>query len=101
VRGAFVYIMSNKSHTLYVGATTELQQRVLQHKNGNAPGSFTRRYRFTRLVWYEVAFNRPAAMKRERQIKAWSRRKKVALIQSMNPNWDDLSRKFVGLLEVT
>ena len=97
MRGAFVYIMSNRSHTLYVGATNEIWQRVLEHKNGNS--TFTRRYRFTRLVWYEVATNMPAAMKRERQIKAWSRPKKVALIQSMNPNWDDLSRKFVQFLE--
>ena len=84
MRGAFVYIMSNRSHTLYVGATNEIWQRVL---------------RLTRLVWYEVASNMSAAMKRERQIKAWSRPKKVALIQSVNPNWDDLSRKFVQFLE--
>ncbi len=90
--------MSNKSHTLYVGATNEIMQRVLQHKNRHS--AFTHRYRFTRLVWYEVASNMSVAMKRERQIKAWSRPKKVALIQSINPNWDDLSRKFIGFLEV-
>ena len=98
MRGAFTYIMSNKSHTIYVGSTENLPQRVLQHKARKTRGAFTTRYRFTRLVWYELHPTIAAARKRELQIKPWHRKRKVALIQATNPNWDDLSRRFLELL---
>ena len=88
---AFVYIVSNVSHTLYCGITTDLRQRFEQHKTGTYPNGFTARYRFNRLVYYEIAQSMDAAAKREKEIKKWRRSKKVALIQSMNPNWLDLS----------
>lgn len=100
MRGAFTYIMSNKSHTLYVGATTNLERRVLEHKRKQDRNAFTARYRFTRLVWFEVADDMAAAERRERQIKAWSRMKKITLIQDGNPNWDDLSRRLTALLRL-
>jgi putative endonuclease len=88
---AFVYIISNKSHTLYVGMTTDLRKRFEQHKAGTYENGFTARYHFDRLVYYEVVAEQSAAARREKQIKAWRREKKVALIQSINPNWLDLS----------
>ena len=89
--GAFVYILSNKSHTLYTGFTTDLRRRFHEHLDGVYPGSFTARYHFDRLVYYEVLESLDQAMKRERQIKNMQRDQKVRLIQAMNPNWLDLS----------
>lgn len=77
--------------TLYVGATSELPGRVWQHKEKANPKSFTARYNLTKLVYYEDTDNVIAAYEREQQIKAGSRKKKVALIESMNPTWKDLS----------
>jgi putative endonuclease len=89
---AFVYIMSNRQHTLYVGATADLLHRVWQHKNRVYPNGFTARYNFTRLVYFETTATYAKALVREKQLKAWSRAKKVALIQATNPRWNDLSR---------
>ena len=86
---AYTYMMSNKSHTLYVGSTVDIVLRVRQHKNREA--GFTSRYHFTRLIWVEVFTDISAARRRERQIKGWTRAKKVALIQEGNPKWMDLS----------
>ena len=91
MRPAFVYIISNVSHTLYCGITTDLRQRFEEHKSGLYPNGFTARYRFDRLVYYETAASLAAAAKREKVIKKWPRSKRVALIQSINPNWLDLS----------
>lgn len=88
---AFTYVISNKSHTLYVGWTTDLIKRVAEHKNKTYPSSFTARYHFDRLVWFEVQATQKAAWQREQQIKGWLRARKVALIQARNPNWLDLS----------
>ena len=90
MREYFVYIMSNRSKTLYVGVTNNLERRVYEHKHGLIEG-FTTRYRVTRLVYYETTGDVSAAIEREKQIKGWLRRKKIALIESMNPEWDDLS----------
>ncbi|HYO76867.1 MAG TPA: GIY-YIG nuclease family protein [Thermoanaerobaculia bacterium] len=97
---AFVYIVSNKSHSLYVGITTDLRARFDEHRSGAYPNGFTARYHFDRLVFYEPAATLAAAAKREKEIKGWRREKKVALIQSMNPNWHDLSSRLdpLGLL---
>jgi putative endonuclease len=89
----FVYIMTNgpKAATLYVGITSDLFRRVWQHKTKVFPG-FTSRYNLTRLVYYECFVYPDAAIAREKEIKAWRRSKKIALIESMNPRWEDLAR---------
>jgi putative endonuclease len=88
----YVYIMANRARTLYVGATSNLARRVRQHKSGLIPG-FTSRYGLNRLVYFEVTSDVLAALQREKQIKGWLRPKKVALIESVNPHWDDLSEE--------
>jgi putative endonuclease len=89
----FVYIVSNKSHRLYVGCTKDLLRRFEEHKTRKYPSSFTARYTFDRLVWFEVIEGVAAAEDRERKIKHWPRVKKIALIQERNPNWLDLSSR--------
>lgn len=86
----FVYIMSNRSKTLYTGITNSLYRRVRQHKE--AVGSeFTTRYKVDRLVYYERFDDVHRAIGREKQIKGLLRIKKIALIVSVNPTWRDLS----------
>ena len=94
---AYLYIMSNQSHTLYVGSTTRLRERVREHKDGRIKTAFTARYHFKRLVYYEVLASVQEAETREKQIKGWTRPKKVALIQAMNPNWLDLTPRLNDL----
>ena len=85
-----IYIMANKRNgTLYTGVTSNLVQRVWQHREGVADG-FTKRYGCKRLVWFEMADAMDSAIGREKQIKAGSRAKKLALIEAVNPDWDDL-----------
>ena len=98
MRDAYVYIMSNRSHRLYVGATADLPSRIRQHKEGTYPNAFTARYKFDRLVYFEVIASYPAALKRERYIKGLLRSKKIAMIQIDNPKWRDLSVRFDDLL---
>jgi putative endonuclease len=91
VRGGSVYIMTNKMNTtLYTGVTSELSTRVLQHKQKTHPKSFTARYNLTKLVYFEDFDYIEEAIAREKQIKAGSRAKKIALIDSQNPMWEDL-----------
>src|SRR5262245_29676675 len=87
----YVYIISNGNHSLYVGMTADLIRRVEQHKRGTYGNAFTRRYNFDRLVFFEIAPSRFAAATRERQLKGWIRSKKISLIESVNPDWRDLS----------
>jgi len=90
----FIYIMSNKSRRLYVGMTSELQSRVFQHKRGWYKGSFTARYKFDMLVYFE-SFSHPSeAIEREKEVKAWRREKKLRLILATNPHWSDLSAEW-------
>jgi putative endonuclease len=91
----FVYIMTNgpKSAVLYSGVSGDLRRRVWQHKNKLMPG-FTDRYNLTCLVYYERFFCPDAAISREREIKGWRRSKKIDLIESMNPRWDDLAKNW-------
>lgn len=89
----YVYIMSNKSHTLYVGQTTDLARRVREHRDKTYPNGFTARYNFDRLVYFEFTDDVASAVNRERELKGWRRSKKVALIQRSNPNWMDLSER--------
>jgi putative endonuclease len=86
----FVYIMTNMSGTLYTGVTNDLRRRVYQHRNKLVEG-FTKRYNITRLVYFETTTDIRAAIAREKQIKGWRRSKKIALIESMNPEWRDLA----------
>lgn len=80
----YVYIVSNNAHTLYTGMTDDLPNRIRQHKNQTYVNGFTARYAFDRLVWFETQPSKSAAAKREKQIKAWTRAKRVALIHGIN-----------------
>jgi putative endonuclease len=86
----FVYILASKSHVLYVGVTDDLKRRVWQHKQKAIEG-FTSKYNVNRLVYFATTPNVKAAIEREKQIKGWLRAKKIALIESDNPQWKDLS----------
>ena len=87
----YVYFMSNASHMIYIGVTSDLDQRVGQHKTGFYPG-YAKKYKMDRLVYVETFPDMPSAIARETQLKNWSRAKKVALIRERNPEWMDLSR---------
>ena len=86
----YVYMMASRSRTLYTGVTDDLFHRALQHKKGEIEG-FTKKYNINRLVYYETFKYIDKAIAREKQIKAWTRAKRLALIQSMNPAWQDLA----------
>ncbi len=86
----FVYIMSNRSKTLYTGVTNSLIRRVRAHKLGTGSG-FAAKYKLDRLVYFERFEDIRNAIERERRIKGWLRIKKIALIVSVNPEWKDLS----------
>jgi len=91
----YVYMMTNqsRSHVLYTGVTGDLSRRVFHYKNKLVPG-FTSRYNLTRLAYYECFFYADAAISREKEIKGWRRSKKIRLIESMNPLWEDLAAKW-------
>ena len=89
-RSYFIYMLASDSGVLYTGVTNDLHRRVHQHRTGD-PGSFTSRYRVYKLVWWELAREPRAAIAREKDIKSWSRRKRVALIEAENPGWQDLA----------
>jgi putative endonuclease len=86
----YVYIMTNRSDTLYTGVTNNLERRVCEHKQKMVDG-FTQKYNVTTLVYYETTDDVRSAIAREKQIKGWLRSKKIALIESTNPEWRDLS----------
>ena len=86
----FVYIASSPSRTIYIGVTNDLRRRVGEHKMKEIPG-FTATYHIDRLVWFEEFADPPAAISREKQLKGGRREKKIKLIESMNPAWNDLS----------
>jgi putative endonuclease len=86
----YVYLLTNRSRTLYIGVTNSLVCRVEQHQQRQIPG-FTRRYNIGQLVYYEAFNEIHDAIAREKQLKGWTRKKKIALIESANPNWDDLA----------
>jgi putative endonuclease len=88
-----VYIMASLSGVLYIGVTSDLQTRVRQHKAGTFEG-FSKKYRCHRLVYYERYDYIQAAIGREKQLKGLTRKKKIALIESMNPRWHDLSESW-------
>ena len=86
----YIYILSSHSKRLYVGVTNDLQRRMYEHKYKLVSG-FASKYDLTWLVHYEMTNDVTAAISREKQIKGWLRSKKLALVESMNPEWDDLS----------
>ena len=87
----YVYLLTNKLNiALYVGVTNNLERRLYEHKNELAD-SFTKRYHIHKLVYYETTPDVRAAIEREKQIKGWSRARKNALVNEMNPKWKDLS----------
>jgi putative endonuclease len=90
VRTYYVYILSSTAGVLYTGFTGEIKRRVFQHKT-DARSGFSQKYQTHTLVYYETFSDAITAIEREKQIKSFSRKKKVALIDSINPKWLDLS----------
>jgi len=89
----YVYILTNKDNrVLYIGVTNDLERRLYEHKNHLTQG-FTDKYNVTKLVYYECSSDVNAAIAREKQLKGWSRKKKELLINTLNPDWDDLSAR--------
>ena len=88
-RSYYVYILTNRSGTLYVGITNDLERRVLEHRNLLIEG-FTKQFNVTRLIYFEECGEVMDAIAREKQIKGWRRSKKLALIAQLNPTWQDL-----------
>jgi len=95
MRSYCVYILTNKSGTLYIGVTGNLAQRLIQHRDA-APGSFTARYSINQLVYVEETRYIWDALEREKELKAWTSAKKLALIREANPTWRDLSFDIIG-----
>jgi putative endonuclease len=92
----YVYIMTNAHNTvLYTGVTNELQRRVIEHKSGKG-SEFTKKDNLTRLIYFESGDDINVAIAREKQIKAGSRKKKIELIESINPEWKDLFEEYFG-----
>ena len=92
-RTYWVYIMTNRSGTLYVGMTNDLMRRIYEHRQGQIPG-FTARYKITRLIHSESSNDVVAAIAREKEIKGWRREKKLALIKESNPEWLGLAAEW-------
>ncbi len=88
---AYVYILSNGFRKLYIGITTNLQQRIFDHKTNKHPQSHTARYNIHQLVYVERFTTIPTAIAREKQLKGWLRIRKLELIIATNPSWKDLS----------
>ena len=89
-RHYFVYILSSRKGTLYTGVTNDLTRRLNEHRSGTTPG-FTSKYRIHRLIYYETTDDVYQALAREKQIKAWSRKEKLALIRGVNLQFKDLA----------
>jgi putative endonuclease len=87
----YVYILTNRSNTLYIGVTNNLERRVLEHRSKIIPG-FTQKYNISILVYFEVFNDIHKAIQREKELKGWKRIKKINLIESRNPFWIDLSQ---------
>jgi len=95
MKSYFVHILTNKKdNVLYVGVTNDLSRRLFEHKMRSNPQSFTARYSLSRLVYYEDTSSPDEAIRREKQLKKWRRQWKINLIESANPTWDDLSRRY-------
>ena len=86
----YVYILSNKNRRLYIGISSNLNHRIHQHKHHLVDG-FTKRYNIDELVYFECTEDVWSAINREKQLKKWRREKKIRLIESVNPKWNDLA----------
>jgi putative endonuclease len=95
MRQFFVYILSSRSRTLYIGVTNDIGRRVDEHRRG-VGSKFTSKYHVGRLVYVEVTPDVHSAIMREKQIKGWRREKKLALINAFNPAWEDLAAGWGG-----
>jgi len=90
----YVYIMASKPNgTLYIGMTNNLTRRVVEHKSGSIDG-FTKKYNVDKLVYFEEVTDVISAISREKQLKNWHRQWKINLIETVNPDWDDLSNNW-------
>ena len=87
----YVYILASRNRVLYIGITRDLGKRLSEHRSGLYPRSFVSQYNVTRLVYYEEFTDVRQAIAREKQLKSWRRAKKIRLIESMNPEWQDLA----------
>ena len=97
MKNMYVYILTNEHrNVMYVGVTNDLVRRMYEHKNHLDKGSFTARYNTERLVYFEYTNDPEAAIAREKQIKGWNRARKNKLVESKNPNWDDLYESILG-----
>lgn len=85
----FVYILTNKSFTLYIGVTSNLVKRVYEHKQKYAQG-FTKRYNINKLIYFEEYKDPKEAIAREKQLKGWNRKRKIALIKEINPTFQEI-----------
>ena len=91
----YVYILTNNFNTImYIGVTNDLRRRLYEHKTEQIEG-FTKKYHIHKLVYFEEYSNIDDAIEREKQLKRWVRRKKNVLVETQNPNWDDLGEYFV------
>jgi putative endonuclease len=89
----WVYILTSRTGTLYVGITGYFERRIMQHKMDTIEG-FTKKYKIHRLVYYEAFDHAGNAISREKRLKGWRRAKKTALIEKLNPRWQDLAEKW-------
>ena len=93
----YVYILANATNvTLYIGVTRALIRRVYEHRECLDPDSFTAKYRIHKLVYFEQTTDVRVALEREKQLKGWRRSKKNALVERMNPQWEDLYPVIIG-----
>ena len=93
MKNFYLYIVTNNSRTLYIGITNNLGRRIYEHKSKLIEG-FTKKYNIHKLVYFELFNNPDEAIKREKQLKGWLRKKKITLIESTNPERKDLSEEF-------
>jgi putative endonuclease len=93
-RTFYVYVMSSLSRTLYTGVTNDLERRVGEHREGQSTTSFTARYNVNLLVYFEEFSDVNAAIAREKEIKRLTRKRKIKLIESLNPAWTDLCHEW-------
>ena len=91
----FVYMLANDTNVcIYTGVTNDLERRLYEHRSKTDQKSFTARYKIHKLVYFEETSGEHAAIEREKQIKGWNRKRKNKLIESKNPNWEDLSKSW-------
>jgi putative endonuclease len=99
-KGGFLYFMTNKNKTtLYIGVTNNLQRRIIEHRNHFNKNAFSAKYNLEYCIYYEYYPSIEQAIVRETQLKKWNREKKEALINSLNPQWDNLWNKISKMID--